>query len=58
MALHSDFEGIHRTILHCTPLHVLESVVHDLNVDETHIKYLVAKWSKASIMPIIFNIPS
>lgn len=50
MALRLDFKGLHETILHCNPLPMVESVVHDLIVEETHIKSQVEKGLRHSLL--------
>ncbi|KAI3504156.1 hypothetical protein L1887_32701 [Cichorium endivia] len=43
MALRSDFEGLHVSILHHTPLPTVESVVHELIAEEIRIKSKLTK---------------
>ena len=38
MALRDDFEGLCGSILHCSPLPFVDSVVHKLLAEEIHLK--------------------
>ena len=38
MALHSDFEGLRGSVLHCSPLLSVNSIVSKLLVEETRLK--------------------
>ena len=38
MALYDDFEGLHGTILHRSPLPSVDTVVHELLAEEMHLK--------------------
>lgn len=54
-ALCSDFEGLCGSILHRTPLPTVDSVVHELIVEETHIKSHAEQGSKcASTLTVFF----
>ena len=46
MALRSVFKGLRGTILHRTPLPTVDSVVHELIIEETRLKSHVDKGSK------------
>ena len=56
MALRSDFKGLHRSILNHTPLTTVDSVVHELIAEETHIKSHADKGPKTAT-PIVFVVP-
>ncbi|KAJ9562057.1 hypothetical protein OSB04_007217 [Centaurea solstitialis] len=57
MALRSDFEGLRGTILHRTPLPTVDSVVHELIAEETHLKSYGDKDPKLPSTPAVFAVP-
>ena len=56
MTLRSNFEGLCGSILHCTPLPTVESVVHEFIAKETRIKSYVEKGLKPAT-PVVFAAP-
>ena len=58
MALHSDFEGLRSSILHCSPLPSVDLVVSELLVEETRLKSLSEKGIIYTPNPSMFAVPS
>lgn len=54
MSLRSDFQGLRGSILHRTPLPNVDSVVHELIVEEAYIKSWDNKGFKTTTNPTIF----
>ncbi|KAJ9544828.1 hypothetical protein OSB04_024535 [Centaurea solstitialis] len=57
MALRYDFEGLRGTILHRTPLSTVDSVVHELIVEETRLKFYGDKGPKLPYTRVVFVVP-
>ena len=51
IALRSNFDGLRGTILHRSPLPLVDSVVHELIAEETRIKSHVDKRFKTTFIP-------
>lgn len=51
MAFRSDFEGLHGTIVHHSPLPSVDSIVHELIAEETSIKSHADEELKATSIP-------
>ena len=58
MHLRSDFEGLRGSILHCSPLSSIDSVVSELLVEETHLKSHSKKGILYTQNPSILATPS
>lgn len=57
MALRSNFEGLHRTILNRTLLPTVNYVVRELILDEIYLKSQVYKGPKTSTTHVVFVVP-
>ncbi|XP_048231249.1 uncharacterized protein LOC125370282 [Ricinus communis] len=57
MALHDEFEGLHRSILHRHPLPSVDSVVSKLLVEEIRLKPLVVEEVFSASTPSVFAMP-
>ena len=58
MALRDDFEGLHGSILHRSPLPSVDSVVNELLADEICLKFQAGKGILPAPNPSVLLVPS
>jgi hypothetical protein len=58
IALHSDFEGLRGSILHCSPLPSVDSVVSELLAEEIHLQSYSEKGILSASNPSVLAVPS
>ena len=58
IALHSDFEGLRGSILYCSPLFSVDSVVSELLVEEIHLQSYSEKGILSASNPSVLAVPS
>jgi hypothetical protein len=57
-ALRSDFEGLRGSIMHCSPLPFVDSVVSELLAEEIHLQSYSEKGILSTSNPSILAVPS